>query len=700
MAGRKKEGGMTSEPSYVMLAEKTRHMLCIVDDQGIFAYVNPAWTQALGWLPSELIGTPYLAYVHPEDVEETLQVAAERGDGGTVQGYINRYRTKDGFYRDVRWWSGPDVDGYVYACAEDITEIQRSSSRAAEIEEVSGVCSWEVDMDTNTVYWSPGTRRLMGWDKDRQPTTDEAFAHVTEEGLAVLEPAFAVLLETGQPYDIEMRYRRTGGGEFLSRTTGAAEMRNDKVVRVYGTFEDITERREAERASLNRERALREAAESAFKAERHALKEQAWTARHDPLTGIGNRQLLEEVKANVADEYLAIAIDLDRFKHVNDSFGHEAGDHVLIETARRLKALCKTEKDKIFRIGGDEFVMLIEQSMLTSPPQDFCDWIVDQVLEVTDYHGVELRVGASVGFAWSSSEASLVEALKRADMALFEAKVQGRNRALAYTATIGATHFEKIELANDLKAAIEKGQINIVLQPQINASTGAFWGCEVLARWHHPVRGTISPGVFIPLADELNLLRDIDKYVLDQALAARSDLAARGLELPKIAVNVSAKRLHSSGLLEEITRRTDVPRNGLAFEILETAFIDEIDEDLRNQIDGLRAHGVRIEVDDFGTGHASFASVLALQPDVLKFDRMFVPGIDRDAGKHELMEGLIKIARNVGAETLVEGVETVDEMRALKALGVDYLQGFAIGRPMSVDDLFEWSNGWAMGAVA
>lgn len=692
---------MSADKLYRMLAEHAHDMLCIVDGDDRFVYLNPAWARTLGWTSDELVGKRYLEFVHPDDVDDTIAVARDQKEGNAIVGYVNRYRTKSGIYRSVKWWSKPSHDGYIFASAHDITELQRSSSRAAEIEDVSGVCSWEFDVDTGDVYWSPGTKRLIGWTEPRQPTLDEALALITEEGQARLQPVFENLIATGQPYEIEMPHHRIGGEGFLARATGAAETRNGKVFRVYGTFEDISERRLLEAQTLLRERELREAAEAAYTAERKALKEQAWSARHDPLTDIGNRQLLDETLEVIGSEpYLIVAIDLDRFKHVNDSFGHEAGDYVLMETAARLNRSFEGTGDQIFRVGGDEFVMMVHLKRTTIQPQVFCDWIVDKLLEGIDYKGVALRIGASVGFAETEPDVSPRTVLRRADMALYEAKAQGRNRAMAWTATIGAAHSEKILLANDLKCAVENNEISIVLQPQVHADTGALCGCEVLARWNHPTRGTIPPNVFVPLADELNLLSEIDKSVLDLALVSRAELARRGLVLPKIAVNVSAKRLQASNLVEELAKRDDVPWNGLAFEFLETAFLDTIEDDLQAQISELRALGVRIEVDDFGTGHASFASVLAVKPDVLKFDRMFVPEIDKDDSKREMMEGLIKIARNVGAETLVEGVETADELRALTDLGVDYLQGYAIGRPMSVDDLLNWAAARKPGLVA
>ena len=206
-------------------------------------------------------------------------------------------------------------------------------------------------------------------------------------------------------------------------------------------------------------------AEAAIEAMRQAQEESAWAACHDPLTGLGNRKLLEEISsASVSDEAggtFAIAIDLNRFKDINDSFGHEAGDLVLKATAQHLLRRTVEGRDFTFRVGGDEFVLLIDRSQMAGDPQQLCNGLVDQLREPVNYKGVELRAGASVGFAISDDQTPLGQALRYADLALCEAKAQGRNRAQVYSATIGATYDKKLQLANDLKAALENGDITV-----------------------------------------------------------------------------------------------------------------------------------------------------------------------------------------------------------------------------------------------
>ncbi|ARE41983.1 Ammonium transporter [Rhodovulum sp. P5] len=450
-------------------------------------------------------------------------------------------------------------------------------------------------------------------------------------------------------------------------------------------------------SAMRKEREMRLVVEESFEAMRKAQEEAAWAARHDSLTGLGNRMLLDEIMkapaGNAEDDasLLLVALDLDRFKDVNDTHGHEAGDMVLTACARRLRERTRGGKGFAFRVGGDEFAMLLDFGGDEGAAQFFCDMLLDELLEPTRYASGELRVGASIGFARLEPGEALAAAYKRADLALCEAKRNGRNQAIAYSATIGAAHDQHLALINDFKGAIDRGEIAIQLQPQVDARTRALSGIEVLARWRHPHRGTLSPDVFIPIAEELNLLADVDRRVLDLALEARLRIAEALGAAPEIAVNVSAFRLASLDLIEELRTRPDLPSEGLAFEILETAFLDSLSDEFETRIDALRAMGIRIEVDDFGTGHASFASVLAVKPDRLKIDRMFVADVDKDPGRRDLMRGLVDMARNVRAETVVEGVETMSEAQAIAEVGADHLQGFAFARPLDLSDFIEWA---------
>ncbi|NSY39782.1 EAL domain-containing protein [Leisingera sp. ANG59] len=450
--------------------------------------------------------------------------------------------------------------------------------------------------------------------------------------------------------------------------------------------------------SIRKERMSRELAEEAFEAMREAQEESAWSARHDKLTGLGNRKHLEEIAAAPAAEQqagtLVIALDLDRFKEINDTYGHEAGDLVLEHAAKRISSLIKNGRDFAFRIGGDEFAVLMEFSGSEAEANEFCCDLLFALLQPVTYKDTGLQVGASIGFAICAPEEPLLSALRRADLALYASKADGRSCVNAYSASIGSAHDEKMDLIRDFKQAFEKNEIEVTFQPQVDGKTGALAGCEALARWNHPRRGVVGPDVFVPIAKEVNMLAELDRRVLDIALSAYWEFARQGVVLPSISVNVSAERLGHPGLIEELKQRTDIPSSGLAFELLETVFLDHVSDGYTKQINAIKAMGIGIEIDDFGTGHASIAGVLALKPDRLKIDRMFTTGIDKKPVRRDLMRGLIEMASSAGAVAVVEGVETAGEAEVLSGIGAAILQGYAFGRPMNSTRFMAWAREW------
>lgn len=286
----------------------------------------------------------------------------------------------------------------------------------------------------------------------------------------------------------------------------------------------------------------------------------------------------------------------------------------------------------------------------------------------------------------------MARGLKEADLALYEAKFTGRNRVVPFSPNIGAMHDDKLALVEDFKKALERREICILMQPQVLASSRKLCGVEILARWNHPTRGLLRPDVFLPIASELKLLDILDAAILDLALDARRQLCWRlGFELD-ISVNVSARRLFDPALVTDLKRREDLPKEGLGFEILETAFLDDEGDTLTDRIQELKDLGIRIEVDDFGTGHASFASVLLLRPDRLKIDRIFVDGLETDPARRDLLKGIIEMAKTVSSEVVVEGVETGAQAQILTQLGADVLQGYFFARPLSMNALEAWLN--------
>ncbi len=419
------------------------------------------------------------------------------------------------------------------------------------------------------------------------------------------------------------------------------------------------------------------------------------SATQDALTGLGNRVALERFKSRLpaterrgSGRYAAcICIDLDHFKEVNDAYGHSAGDAVLVAIAERLTREARAS-DKIFRIGGDEFVLWRECD--ESDRLDiFLDDLLGKLCKPILYGRINVTIGASIGFDVSSKNNSPWDLIRRADIALYRSKDTGRNRVTRYTEDLGEAYDARLSALEAFRAALEEDQLEAFFQPQINAQTGALTGCEALARWRGPDGTVRNAAEFMPLAEELGLMQEVDRKILELAGEAVSAWAENGTPVPRISVNVSVARLLEPSLIEELSQwQADCPAR-LSLEVLETVFIDH-DDNLAWQADGLRDIGVDLEIDDFGTGHASISAVLALQPARIKIDSIFVSEIEENSTRLGVLRSLVDLAHQLGAQPVIEGVEKDAQIETIRNLGPLEIQGFAVAHPMDFDTMTCW----------
>lgn len=428
----------------------------------------------------------------------------------------------------------------------------------------------------------------------------------------------------------------------------------------------------------------------------HLLRQVERTSSTDALTQLGNRMSFERFMADLTGagrrstsrQSACLSIDMDRFKEINDTYGHEAGDLVLVSTARRLQHFGAGSETRIFRIGGDEFVLWCipdDAALFKDEVQD----LLAELAKPVGFGAVSLNVGVSIGVEMSSDDTAPHEIVRRSDIALYRSKKSGRNRVTFYSHALGDTHYQRLRILEEFRAALRGGAVSAYFQPQFSLSSNALCGCEVLARWHHPEHGLVSPGDFIPLARELGLLAELDRCILDQALQALNRWDQSGLHLPRISVNVSMSRLRQKDLLEELANRRDLPRGRISFEMLETVFADD-DDALKWNTDRLKEMGIGVEIDDFGTGHAAISSVVSLNPDRIKIDRFFVRGIGHSQSSRDILKVLIDFTKLTGAVCLVEGVETIEQRDIISTLGGDEIQGFVLARPMPRDEMQMW----------
>ncbi|WP_206244268.1 putative bifunctional diguanylate cyclase/phosphodiesterase [Novosphingobium terrae] len=409
-------------------------------------------------------------------------------------------------------------------------------------------------------------------------------------------------------------------------------------------------------------------------------------AHFDALTGLPNRvQLLNHLAARLEqvdqsetrEEVALLAIDLDRFKAVNDTFGHAAGDMVLKEMAVRLRASLRLD-DMPARLGGDEFAVVVSASCVTSLSEKIADRLIEAMREPFLFGDKVLHLGGSIGIAvYPHDCANAEEFLNYADVALYNAKSDGKGVWRKFSPDMREGLVQRNAIENDLRDALKRGEIEAHLQPQLDMATGCISGFECLMRWRHPERGMISPSVFIPLAEDIGLIHELGEWMIDEACS----IASRLPDTLTVAVNISAVQFRVEGLVEFVEQALDhydLHPSRLELEITESVLIDDEDRVMRF-IESFKTLGVRIALDDFGTGFASFSYLHSFDFDKIKIDRSFVKGLPDNQASRAIVSAVVVLSKQLGATVMAEGVETATQLEALRQYGCHGAQGFLIG---------------------
>jgi diguanylate cyclase (GGDEF)-like protein len=426
-------------------------------------------------------------------------------------------------------------------------------------------------------------------------------------------------------------------------------------------------------------------------------------AMFDDLTGLPNRTLFRELAqhqlaaARRAQGHAALLfIDLDRFKQVNDTLGHAAGDELLLALSRRMQSTLR-ESDVVCRLGGDEFLVLLAQTEDVDAVRSTAERLLHEVGAPVPLPrtGGQAQVSASIGIAIFPGDGDDFDALvQHADLAMFRIKQSGRAGLGFYQAERDNAQLERLALERELADGIDRGELRLHFQPVVEADDGRIVGCEALVRWQHPQRGLLLPGHFIALAEHSGLIRRIGAWTLDAACAQIAAWDAEGLPPLAVSVNVSALQLHDQALPEQV--RDAVQRHGIAparleLELTESALLSDRDgpaiERALAQLEPLRALGVGLAVDDFGTGYSSLSYLKLLKPDKLKIDRSFVRDLPGDVDDHTLTQAIVALARALDIEVVAEGVETEPQRACLRAMGCRRHQGWLYGRAVPAEQI-------------
>jgi diguanylate cyclase (GGDEF)-like protein len=424
-------------------------------------------------------------------------------------------------------------------------------------------------------------------------------------------------------------------------------------------------------------------------------------ALHDALTGLPNRLLAldraRQMLARARRQSLTVAalyVDLDSFKQVNDGFGHAAGDELLRMIAARLASAIR-DSDTAARLAGDEFLVLIDVAPLDGGPELVAERILEllrQPFDMTADIGRQLNVTASIGIAMGEPETA-EELLRDADVALYQAKRAGRNRFVFFESAMQTEAHDRLTVKMDLAEALDRDELFLLYQPTFDLQTERAIGTEALIRWHHPDRGIVAPGQFIPIAEKSDLIVRIGRWVLEEACHQAAKWHANGHPLG-MSVNVSARQLDRDDLIDDVSsalERSALDPTMLTLELTETTLMRDADASAK-RLDALKALGVRIAIDDFGTGYSSLAYLSQFPVDVLKIDRSFISGIASSTASVALIPALIQLGKTLNIETLAEGIETPAQLLALQHEHCDHGQGYLLARPLAADAVEEFAT--------
>ncbi|HXA35421.1 MAG TPA: EAL domain-containing protein [Steroidobacteraceae bacterium] len=416
-----------------------------------------------------------------------------------------------------------------------------------------------------------------------------------------------------------------------------------------------------------------------------ANKQLRHLATHDALTGLPNRVLMDDrisqsivLAERQGHSFAVILLDLDRFKMVNDSLGHRAGDELLKAVAQRLKNVVR-DVDTVARLGGDEFVLIVTPSPERDAAQQVAHRIIDALQAPVRIADVEVHTSPSIGIAFYPGDGATMETLlAHADAAMYCAKQRGRNNFQCFTPGMNTATQEKVRLESDMRVALDQGQFELHYQPKVNIATGVMHGAEALLRWRHPVRGSIPPAEFIPIAEECGLIATIGAWVIREACRQASVWQLQGLPSLRVAVNLSASQFRQGNIvaiIRDALSDAKLEARFLEVELTESVVMSDPEESIAI-LEKLSKMGVLVSVDDFGTGYSSMSYLRRFPIDKLKIDRGFISEVVSRPEDASIVRAIVSLAHSLRLKVVAEGVESIEQLDFLRTLGCDQYQGY------------------------
>ncbi len=672
--------------------EQTADSVLITDAEGVIQYVNHAYEQTTGYSRAEAIGRkPSLVKSGQHDAAfyERLWSTIHRGEP-FHDILVNRRKNGELYYEEKTITPLKNERGEItrfVSTGKDITErmqaletLRANEARLAEAQRMAQLGNWELDLASYKLAWSDEIYRIFEIDPAKFGASYEAFIEaIHPDDRELVNSTYTESVKNRTSYDIEHRLLMKDGR--IKHVHERCETFYDdtgKPLRSVGTVQDITERKRTEE-QLN------------------------YLAYYDTLTGLPNRALLLErlkqatLDAERVDRLVAVMfLDLDRFKYINDTLGHHAGDDLLKAVAKRLEE-CVRPGDTIARLGGDEFTIVLANVAHVDDVARVARKLIDSFALPFQVDGRELFTTASIGITlYPFDEREAEGLLKNADTAMYHAKERGRNTFQYFTAELNVRAERRLRIETALRQALERNELSLHYQPQVDLKTGQLTGMEALARWKHPELGTVSPVEFIPVAEETGLIVPLGEWVLREACRQIKAWHDTGFSKLQVAVNLSGKQLRQKDFpdrVREILHETKLESRYLDLELTESLLMVDTEE-TAGIMHALHAIGVSFSVDDFGTGYSSLAYLKRFPIDVLKIDRSFVRDIASDPNDVAIVKTVIAMAHTLGMRVIAEGVETREQLEFLRKQGCDGSQGYYCSMPLSAEEFSELLVDW------
>ncbi len=656
----------------------SRDLVLVVAADGKILGCSASVTPILGYEQDELVGRSAAELLHPDDFVRTIEeYAADSARFGATRSYRRRFAHKNGTYTvfETARQNLIDSDGFSIVTARDFTEqvaIELERDRVTQGLEAlatsAPIAIYRLDQNQECIFVNDRWTELTGQTMDDAIGTGYLAVVNRRDLIQLSEIANSELM--GGSAEIRM-HPITGGTRFVV-SRWARLVDNGCGVGIVGTLEDITQQKTLEARLLHQ-------------------------ATHDSLTGLPNRVIINEhltkaiERAKRNSEVVTVVFcDLDRFKIVNDSLGHDTGDRLLVAVSDRLRSVLRSA-DVLGRFGGDEFIVIASGAADCDVDNTIAERIVAAFAEPFDIGtGRGYPCTASLGIARSVPDSTPESLLRDADVAMYRAKERGRGRAEEFDEVLRSRALDRYGLQTDLSRAIANNEMTVLYQPIVAMHGNGVRGVEALVRWDHPTRGRLSPDVFVPIAEETRFILELGEWVLNQACTEILPLTEM-----KLSVNLSAAQVHDQNLVTRVDRvlqKTGFPASRLTLEITETVLVHDADTTIA-ALKELKQLGVSIAVDDFGTGYSSLNYLSRFPVDVLKVDRSFVQGLSNTAGDGEIVRAVIGLAHALGLSATAEGVETTNQLEQLQRLGCDMAQGFLFERPLELDGLKKLASG-------